>query len=126
MVRTEIHPHPAKTGPTGRPTERSRPEPVLPALTRIERTLRRPVPVVQPVEGLVSRGWLLGYARGRDRQRYAVVDTGRELAALRTDDVGLAAGCQVRAVVNRTDADRRRQLWRLRDIEREPQRERAR
>ena len=130
MVKTQIQAHPAKTGPAGRPTERPGriPEPgPLPFLREVERTVGRTIPVAQPLEGLIYRGRLVGYARGHDGGRYAVVDIGRELVAVRTESAELAAGREVRATVPDQMEDRRRRLiWRLGDDERERQRERTR
>ena len=130
MVKTQIQAHPAKTGPGGRPTGRPGRIPEagpLQSLNEVERVVGRAIPIAQPVEGLIYRGRLVGYARGRDGQRYAVVDVGRELVAVRTDSAELAAGREVRATVPGEMEDRRRRLiWRLGDDEREQQRERTR
>jgi hypothetical protein len=128
-METRVTVQPAKTGPTGRPTERARtiPEPGgLPSLKQVERTVGRVVAIVPPTDGLIYRGRLVAYAHGRNRGRYAVVDTGRELVAFRTERGELATGREVRATVHQTDDDRRRRLiWRLGDDEREHKRERA-
>ena len=69
----------------------------------------------------------MGYARGQDSQRYAVVDTGREVMAFRTEDAEVAAERDVRATGHRVEEDRRQRLiWRLADDERERQRGRER
>ena len=87
----------------------------------------RAIEIMQSIEGLIVRGRLLGYARGQDKQRYAVVDTGREAIAFRTEDAEIAAGREVRAMCHRVDNDRRQRLiWRLGDEERERQRGRER
>ena len=84
--------------------------------------------IVQPIDGLIFRGRLLGYARGQDSQRYTVVDTGREVMAFRTENADVAAGRDVRATGHRVwEEDRRQRLiWRLGDEERERQRGRER
>jgi hypothetical protein len=86
----------------------------------------RTVSIESPVEGLIYRGRLVGYARGHEGERYAVVDTGRELVAFGTADTELAAGREVRATAHQSEADRRRQLiWRVGEDQREQQRDRA-
>ncbi len=131
MVRSEVRAQPAKSGPTGRPTERPGrvPEPApLPTLGALQREQGRPIHVVQPLAGLIYRGQLVGYARGRDGPRYAVVNTGRELSAFRTEDAGLAAGRGVRATAHEAEERRRQrlQLWRLGDDEHEHERDHER
>jgi len=89
----------------------------------MERTFGRAILILPPVEGLIYRGRLVGYGRGQDGHRYAVVDTGRELRALRADNAELGVGSSVRASAHRAEADRRRQLlWRLGADERERER----
>ena len=129
MVQTRVTVQPAKTEPTGRPTERARPGPepgALPSLKQVERTIGRAVAVAPPIGGLIYRGRFVGYARGGDNQRYAVVDTGRELVALPTEHAELLAGRDVRATSHEVEEDRRRRLiWRLGADEREQRRERT-
>ncbi len=128
-METRMQVQPAKSGPTERPTGRVRPVPEpgsLPSLKQVERTVGRAVAVVRPIDGLIYRGRLVGYARGRDNQRYAVVDLGREVMAFRTEDAELLAGRDVRVEGHAVDDDRRRRLiWRLGDDEREQHRQRA-
>ena len=110
------------TGPSGRPTGVPARDSLLP-LSGMERALGRAIPILPPVEGLIYRGRLVGYARGQDGRRYAVVDTGREFRAFRADDAELAVGRGVRASAHQAEADRRRQLlWRLGADERERER----
>ena len=112
----------ATIGPSGRPTDIQAPDSLL-SLSGMERTLGRAILILPPVEGLIYRGRLVGYGRGQDGQRYAVVDTGRELRAFRADDAELAVGRGVRASAHPAEADRRRQLlWRLGADERERER----
>jgi hypothetical protein len=67
---------------------------------------------------LIYRGGFLGYARDQQGQRYAVVDTGRDLAAFRTDDVMLAAGREVHVTGHAVrDARYSGHAWRLRGAE---------
>jgi hypothetical protein len=68
----------------------------------------------------------VGYARGRDNQRHAVIDTGRELVAVPTEHAELITGRDVRATCHELEEDRRRRLiWRLGADEREQRRERT-
>ena len=129
MVETRVDVHTTKPAAPARPTGRPGRVPAssaLPLLKTVERTLGRAVPIVPPAEGLVYRGRLLRYARGRDGQRYAVVETGRELAAFRAEAADLSAGRDVRVTTHQAEADRRRGLlWRLGADERQQERERA-
>ena len=112
----------ATLGPSGRPTDSQAPDSLL-SLSGMERTLGRAITILPPVEGLIYRGRLVGYGRGQDGQRYAVVDTGRELRAFRADDAELAVGHGVRASAHQAEAQRRWQLlWRLGADERERER----
>jgi type IV secretory pathway VirD2 relaxase len=95
----------------------------LPRLGTMARSLGRTVLILRPVEGQVYRGRLVGYARESDGQRYAVVDTGAELAAFRTESAELPTGRHVRAVPHEAGgAGRPGILWRLGDGERERER----
>jgi Protein of unknown function (DUF3363) len=103
------------------------PEPArLPTLTTVPRRKGRPLNVEEPVEGAIHRGRLVGFARDRAGHRHAVVDTGRELTAFRTDDLAGAPGRDVRVRGQEHEDDRKRRVlvWRLGDDEHE--RERAR
>jgi hypothetical protein len=125
MVTTEIQVEPAKARPTGR---REPETAALRTLAAVEREHGRPILVVAPsVEGLIYRGPLLGYAKDRDGHRYAVLDTGRELSAFRTDAPAHASGLEIRATSASVRDARGRQVlgWRLED-ERQRQRERGR
>ena len=84
------------------------------------------VEIAQSIEGLIYRGRFVGYAHGQDKQRYAVVDIGRdEVIAFPARDADIAAGREVRATCYRAD-DGRRFIWRLADAELERQRQRGR
>ncbi len=99
----------------------------LPTLATLEREQGRPIRVVEPLDGLIYRGQLLGYARDPHGPHYAVVDTGRELSAFRTEERGLAAGREVRATGQPAgDGWQPPQLWHLRGAEHERERGRAR
>ncbi len=128
MAETRVHVQPATTGPTGRPTERSRsrPEPrALPSLQQLAHTLGRRIEPAPSIDGLIYRGRFVSYARSADSQRYAVVDTGRELVAFPMEHAELIAGREIRVIAREVEEDRRRRLiWRL-DDERQQQRERG-
>ena len=61
-------------------------------------------------------------------ESYAVVDTGRELSAFRTDDLSAAPGRDVKVQRREHEDDRKRRVlvWRLGDDEREQERGRSR
>jgi type IV secretory pathway VirD2 relaxase len=124
IIQTQIEVHAPKTRVPGRsvePAGRVPESPSFPELDQVARGERRRIQMVPALDGLLYRGRLVGYARERDGQRYAVVDIGRELVALRTDDVELVAGREVRVEGRQvTDAQgRRRQIWRLGPDQRE-------
>jgi hypothetical protein len=79
---------------------------------------------VPPLDGLVYRGQLLGYARDPQGHAYAVLDTGRELAAFRTLEQGLAIGREVRVTGHALEGGPGGHTWRLRGAE--PAREQGR
>jgi hypothetical protein len=129
MVETRVQALQPIKGATGR--DGSRPgrvpdEPRLPTLTNLSRREGRPVAVEEPVMGAIHRGRFVGYARDRAGQRHAVVDTGRELTAFRTEDVRGVPGRDVRVRGQEHEDDRKQRVlvWRLGDDEHE--RERAR
>ena len=129
MVETRLQALQPVQGASGRDGSRPArvPEPArLPTLTGLSRRESRPVNVAEPVVGAIYRGRLMGYARDRAGHRHAVVDTGRELTAFRTDDASAAPGRDVRVQSREHDDDRKRRVlvWRLGDDEQE--RERAR
>src|SRR5919109_2044857 len=129
MVETRVQALQPGQGSSGRDGSRPArvPEPErLPTLKRLSRREGRPVNVEEPVVGAIHRGRLVGYARDRAGQRHAVVDTGRELTAFRTEDVVGAPGRDVRVRGQEHEDDRKRRVlvWRLGDEEHE--RERAR
>ena len=127
MVETRVQALQPATGGNGR--EGSRPARVpdqarLPTLTALSRRERRPVTVEEPVVGAIHKGRFVGYARDRAGQRHVVVDTGRELTAFRTDDVGGAPGRDIRVQGQEHEDDRKRRVlvWRLGDEEHERER----
>ena len=62
----------------------------------------------------------MGYARGRDNQRYAVVEVGPDIMGFRTDATELAAGREILAKTDVVQDGRRwREVWRLTAYERE-------
>jgi hypothetical protein len=129
MVETRVQALQPRQGSSGRDGSRPArvPEPErLPTLKTLSRREGRPVTVEEPVVGAIHRGRLIGYARDRAGHRHAVVDTGRELTAFRTDDLGVAPGRDIRVRGQEHEDDRKRRVlvWRLGDDEHE--RERAR
>jgi type IV secretory pathway VirD2 relaxase len=105
------------------------PEPArLPTLTSISKTENRPVQVAEPIVGAIYRGRLVGYGRDRANRTYAVMDAGRELTAVRSDEVVASTGREVTAKAEERDDDRKRRVlvWRLGDDEREQERGRSR
>ena len=129
MVETRVQALQPGQGAGGRDGSRPArvPEPErLPTLKTLSRREGRPVNVEEPVVGAIHRGRLVGYARDRAGQRHAVVDTGRELSAFRTEDVVGAPGRDIRVRGQEHEDDRKRRVlvWRLGDEEHE--RERAR
>jgi type IV secretory pathway VirD2 relaxase len=112
---------PAQPGPIELVTDRAgraAESPLLPTLAALQAERGRPIRVVPPLDGLIYRGGFLGYARDHQGQRYAVVDTGRDLAAFRTDDVMLAAGREVHVTGHAVrDGRHSGYAWRLRGAE---------
>jgi len=103
------------------------PEPErLPTLRALSRREGRPVNVEEPAVGAVHRGRFVGYARDRSGHRHAIVDTGRELTAFRTDDPAVASGRDVKVRGQEHEDDRKRRVlvWRLGDDEHEQERAR--
>jgi hypothetical protein len=98
----------------------------LPTLKTLSKREGRPVNIEEPVVGAIHRGRLVGYARDRAGHRHAVVDTGRELTAFRTDDLGVAQGRDIRVRGQEHEDDRKRRVlaWRLGDDEHEQERAR--
>jgi len=131
MVETRVQALQPEKGGSGRDGTRPArvPEPVrLPTLTALSRREGRPVDVAEPLAGAIYRGRLVGYGRDRAGRRYAVVDTGRELSAFRTEDLAGEPGRTVRVQSHEREDDRKRRVlvWRLGDDEREQDRGRAR
>ena len=129
MVETRVQALQPGQGSSGRDGSRPArvPEPErLPTLETLSRREGRPVNIEEPAVGAIHRGRLVGYARDRAGHRHAVVDTGRELTAFRTDDLVSASGRDVRARGQEHEDDRKRRVlvWRLGDDEQD--RERAR
>jgi type IV secretory pathway VirD2 relaxase len=129
MVETRVQALQPGQGTSGRDGSRPArvPEPArLPTLTALSRREGRPVNVAEPVVGAIYRGRLVDYARDRAGRRHAVVDTGRELTAFRTDDPAAAPGRDVRVKGQEHEDDRKRKVlvWRLGDDEHERERTR--
>ncbi|PYO13271.1 MAG: hypothetical protein DMD75_05955 [Candidatus Rokuibacteriota bacterium] len=124
MVETRVQALEPGQGAGGRDGSRAArvPEPArLPTLTAMSRSEGRQVNVAEPLVGAIYRGRLVAYGRDRAGHRYAVLDTGRELTAFRTDDLGAVQGREVRVQGHEHEDDRKRRVlvWRLGDDERE-------
>jgi len=124
MVETRVQALQPGEGASGRDGSRPArvPEPArLPTLTALARREGRQVNVAEPLVGAIYRGRLVGYGRDRGGRQYAVVDTGRELTAFRTEDLAAVPGREVRVQGREHDDDRKRRVlvWRLGDDERE-------
>ena len=129
MVETRVRVlQPSTTGRDGSPPERVPEPPRLPTLTAISRSEGRAVTVAEPIIGAIYRGRLVGYGRDRAGHRHAVVDTGRELTAFRTDHTSAAPGREVTVQSREHEDDRKRTslVWRLGEDEREQERDRGR
>jgi type IV secretory pathway VirD2 relaxase len=131
MVETRVQvlqPAQAETGRDGSRPERVPEPPRLPTLTAISRSEGRPVTIAEPIVGAIYRGRLVGYGRDRTGHRHAVIDTGRELAAFRTDHTGTAPGREITVQSHERDDDRKRTslVWRLGEDERGQERDRGR
>ncbi len=131
MVETRVQARQPDQGSSGRDGARPArvPEPArLPTLTGISRTEGRQVNVAEPLPGAIYRGRLVGYGRDRGGRQYAVVDTGRELTAFRTDDLAAVPGREVRVQGQEREDDRKRRVlvWRLGEDERKQERDHTR
>lgn len=131
MVETRVQvlqPAHTATGRDGSRPERVPEPPRLPTLTAISRSEGRPVTVAEPIIGAIYRGRLVGYGRDRGGHRHAVIDTGRELTAFRTDHTSTAPGRNITVQSHEPDDDRKRTslVWRLGEDEREQERDRGR
>lgn len=90
---------------------------------KIVQTEIRRIEPLPPIGNMSFRGRLIGHARGRDNQRYAVVQSGPDVMAFRTDATELVAGREIRVKTHSVqDGQRWRQLWRLAAEEHERQR----
>ncbi|PYO54931.1 MAG: hypothetical protein DMD83_21380, partial [Candidatus Rokuibacteriota bacterium] len=131
MVETRVQALQPGQGASGRDGSRPArvPEPArLPTLTALSRSEGRQVNVAEPLVGAIYRGRLVGYGRDRGGRQYAVVDTGRELTAFRTNDLATVPGREVRVQGREHEDDRKRKVlvWRLGDDERERERGQSR
>src|SRR5882724_10981555 len=131
MVETRVQALEPGQGAGGRDGSRPArvPEPArLPTLAALSRSEGRQVNVAEPLVGAIYRGRLVGYGRDRGGRQYAVVDTGRELTAFRTNDLATVPGREVRVQGREHEDDRKRKVlvWRLGDDERERERGQSR
>jgi hypothetical protein len=131
MVETRVQalqPDPSPSGREGARPARILDPALLPPLTAIAHKERRQIEIAGPLPGAIYRGRLVGYGRGRGGQSYAVVDTGRELTALRTDDLSATPGRDVKVETREQEDGRKRRVlvWRLGEDEREQDQGRSR
>lgn len=81
---------------------------------QVVRTQIQAVELVKSIVGISFSGRLLGYGHGHDKQRYALVDVGREVWAAPAGKSDIAIGRKVRAKCSYDDHDpRRRFAWQL-------------
>lgn len=99
-------------------------------LRELERSHGKEIELARARAGLAYRGELVAYATSDDGTSYAVLDTGRRLAAVPTDrrdlEVGHAVRARAQAVTDEESRERRRLAWVLDDIEHERDRGRGR
>jgi len=131
MIETRVQtlqPDPSPSGREGGRPARILDPALLPTLTAMSHKERRQLSVSEPIPGAIYRGRLVGYGRGRGGRAYAVVDTGRELTALRTDDLSATPGREVKVEAREQEDGRKRRalVWRLGEDEREQERGHAR
>ncbi len=101
------------------------------SLQDAERRAGKPIQVASEQAGRLYRGRIVAYAEGEDGTRYAVLETGRNLTAVPTREVEIAAGRLVEArsrslEVEEEGEERRALAWQLEEIEREQRKERGR
>jgi hypothetical protein len=105
--------------------ERARSFPTLEMLRARE---AKPLAMEDPRVGAQYRGRLHTYASGPDGAPYAVLDTGKELRALRTEQQDLTIGHDIRAhgreLIDEENRRTRTLVWRLEDMEQERARHR--
>jgi hypothetical protein len=89
-------------------------------LEEVEKHLRKPVRTAPDVPGQRLSGRLEAVAYDRDNRQHAVLDTGRELTTLRTDQNDLQVGreYEARSRAERSAERRRLVAWQLDDLER--------
>jgi len=98
------------------------------AMEEIQRRHGKPLHKAEPVPGRVHRGRLVGYGQNSEGNRYAVLDTGRELRAIPTAD-GAEIGHDVRAralLAVEEEREQRRVRWTLDNLERNREGDRGR
>ncbi|MCP5056758.1 MAG: DUF3363 domain-containing protein [bacterium] len=88
----------------------------------------KPLRMAEPVAGRVHRGQLVGYGEDTEGNRHAVLDTGLELTAIRTEE-SAELGHDVRARALQAaeeEREQRRVRWVLDDLEHNHQHDRGR
>ncbi len=98
------------------------------ALEELKDRHGKPLRMAEPVAGRVHRGRLVGYGDDAEGNRHAVLDTGRELTAIRTEG-SAEIGHDVRARALQAaeeEREQRRVRWVLDDLEHSQQHDRGR
>ena len=102
----------------------------FPTLETVRAREAKPVEMEEPRVGAQYRGRFHTYAIGPDGEHYAVLDTGRELRALRTEQQDLTIGNDIRAhgreLIDEENRRIRTLVWRLEDMEQDRARHRDR
>jgi type IV secretory pathway VirD2 relaxase len=96
-------------------------------LEEVQKRSRKPVRAAPDVPGQHLSGRLEAVAYDRENQQHAVLDTGRELTTIRTDQNDLQVGHEYEAQSRAERSAERRRLvaWQLDDLERARQRDRG-
>jgi hypothetical protein len=98
------------------------------ALQRVRAQYSKPVQPARPEPGLEYRGRVVGLT-GYDGGRLVLVDTGRGIRAIQSDEASLEIGQEIRARAEQVEADSRRVrrvVWRVDHLEHAKRRERDR
>jgi hypothetical protein len=98
------------------------------ALAELKDRHGKPLRMAEPVTGRVHRGRLVGFGEDAEGNRHAVLDTGRELTAIRTEG-SAEIGHDVRARALQAaeeEREQRRVRWVLDDLEHSQQHDRGR
>jgi hypothetical protein len=98
------------------------------ALQRVRAQYSKPVQPARPEPGLEYRGRVVGFT-AYDGGRLLLLDTGRGIRAIQSDEARLEIGQEIRVCAQQIEADNRRVerlVWRVEDREHAKQRQRDR